>query len=233
MGFFDFEFKMDDIKKHQPPLQKLNNVIDCEIFRPMLESALLNKNKAKSGRPLSFMDFLNLELSDKIPDAKTIWFFKDQLCKKGLTEKLFDLFTETLNSKGIIAKEGSMVDASFVDVPKQRNNREDSAIIKKGAVPISLAKNKNKLAQKDTDARWTTKNNEKHFGYKNHINADKKTKLINNYSVSIASTHDSVELENLVNETDNIRYADIAYRSEHIETHLKEIRCTPEIHDKA
>jgi len=136
MGFFDFEFKMDDIKKHQPPLQKLNNVIDCEIFRPMLESALLNKNKAKSGRPLSFMDFLNLELSDKIPDAKTIWFFKDQLCKKGLTEKLFDLFTETLNSKGIIAKEGSMVDASFVDVPKQRNNREDNAIIKEGSVPI-------------------------------------------------------------------------------------------------
>ena len=61
------------------------------------------------------MDFLNLELSDKIPDAKTIWFFKDQLCKKGLTEKLFDLFTETLNSKGIIAKEGSMVDALLLE----------------------------------------------------------------------------------------------------------------------
>ncbi len=158
MGFFDFEFKMDDIKKHQPPLQKLNKVIDWEIFRPILESELLNKSKVKGGRPpfdkllmfkiiilqryfnisddqtefqikdrLSFMDFLNLELSDKIPDAKTIWFFKDQLCKKGLTEKLFDLFTVTLNSKGIIAKEGSMVDASFVDVPKQRTNREDKS----------------------------------------------------------------------------------------------------------
>ena len=203
IGLFNFEFKMDDIKKHQPPLQKLNKVIDWEIFRPILESELLNKSKVKGGRPpfdkllmfkiiilqryfnisddqtefqikdrLSFMDFLNLELSDKIPDAKTIWFFKDQLCKKGLTEKLFDLFTETLNSKGIIAKEGSMVDASFVDVPKQRNNREDNAIIKKGAVPISLAKNK--LAQKDTDARWITKYNERHFGYKNHINAEKK-----------------------------------------------------------
>ena len=113
---------------------------------------------------LSFMDFLNLELSDKIPDAKTIWLFKERLGKNGLTEKLFDLFTETLNAKGIIAKEGSMVDASFVDVPKQRNNREDNAIIKKGAVPISLAKNK--LAQKDTDARWITKYNERHFGYK-------------------------------------------------------------------
>ena len=211
---FDFEFKMDDIKKHQPPLQKLNKVIDWEIFRPILESELLNKSKVKGGRPpcdkllmfkiiilqryfnisddqtefqikdrLSFMDFLNLELSDKIPDAKTIWFFKDQLCKKGLTEKLFDLFTVTLNSKGIIAKEGSMVDASFVDVPKQRNNREDNTVIKKGAVPISLAKNKYKLAQKDTDARWITKYNERHFGYKNHINVDKKTKLINNMPI--------------------------------------------------
>ena len=47
MGFFDFEFKMDDIKKHQPPLQKLNKVIDWEIFRPMLESALLKKTKQK------------------------------------------------------------------------------------------------------------------------------------------------------------------------------------------
>ena len=49
------------------------------------------------------------------------------------------------------SQRGINVVASFVDVPKQRNNREDNAIIKKGAVPISLAKNKNKLAQKDTD----------------------------------------------------------------------------------
>ena len=130
-------------------------------------------------------------------------FLKINCVKRDSRRNSLDLFTETLNFKGIIAIEGSMVDASFVDVPKQRNNREDNAIIKKGAVHISLAKNKNKLAQKDTDARWTTKNNEKHFGYKNHINADKKTKLINNYSVTNASTHDSVELENLVNETDN------------------------------
>ena len=113
MGFFDFEFKMDDIKKHQPPLQKLNKVIDWEIFRPILESELLNKSKVKGGRPpfdklqmfkiiilqryfnisdeqtefqikdrLSFMDFLNLELSDKIPDAKTIWFFKENCVKR-------------------------------------------------------------------------------------------------------------------------------------------------------
>ena len=50
-GFFDSEFKMDDIKKHQPPLQKLNKVIDFEIFRPILELGLLNKSKVKGGCP--------------------------------------------------------------------------------------------------------------------------------------------------------------------------------------
>ena len=103
-----------------------------------------------------------------------------------------------------------MVDASFVDVRKQRNNREDNVIIKKGAVHISIAKNKNKLAQKDTDARWITKNNERHFGYKNHKNADKKTKLINNYSVTNASTHDSVETRKFSQRNNNILYVEIA-----------------------
>ena len=117
--------------------------------------------------------------------------------------------------------------------PNNETTEKTTQSSKKEQSPISLAKNKNKLAQKDTDARLITKNNERHFGYKNHINADKKTKLINNYSVTNASTHDSVELENLVNETDNILYADSAYRSEHIETHLKEIKCTSEIHEKA
>jgi len=36
LGFFDLEFKMDDINKHEPPLQKLDKVINWEIFRPIL-----------------------------------------------------------------------------------------------------------------------------------------------------------------------------------------------------
>ena len=51
MGFFDFGYKMDDIMKHQPPLQKFNKVMDWEIFHPILESELLNKSKVKGGRP--------------------------------------------------------------------------------------------------------------------------------------------------------------------------------------
>ena len=51
LGIFDLEFKLDDINKHEPPLQKLDKVINWEIFRPILESELLNKNKGKGGRP--------------------------------------------------------------------------------------------------------------------------------------------------------------------------------------
>ncbi|MBD3840314.1 MAG: transposase, partial [Campylobacterales bacterium] len=52
--------------------------------------------------------------------------------------------------------------------------------------------------EKNTDARWTTKNKEKYFGYKDHINADEKTKLITKYSVTSAAFHDSTEIENIV-----------------------------------
>ena len=185
----------------------------------------------------SFKQFLNLKLGDKIPDEKTIWHFKEQLANKNLSLKLFELFTKQLMDKGIVAKEGSMVDASFVDVPRQRNSKEDNADIKKGATPLSFAKkdkngNRSKLSQKDCDARWITKNSERHFGYKDHINADVKTKLITKYSVSSAAPHDSTQIKNIVDETDKTLYADSAYRSKKIEEFLKDKNCKSFICEK-
>ena len=75
-----------------------------------------------------------------------------------------------------------------MEVPKQRNTREENIEIKEGKVPSAWKKNK--LAQKDTDARWTKKNNISFYGYKNHIKADVKTKLIKDYAVTDASVHD-------------------------------------------
>jgi IS5 family transposase len=181
---------------------------------------------------LSFMQFLGLQIGDTVPDEKTIWHFKEQLKEKQLSEKLFDLFARQLIQHGIVAKEGSIVDASFVDVPKQRNSRQENADIKKDAVPLEFGKNRAKLSQKDTDARWMTKNNERHYGYKNHVNADAKTKIVTAYSVSSASPHDSTELENLVNENDTVLYADSAYRSEKIEKYLEDKKCKSHVHEK-
>jgi IS5 family transposase len=58
-------------------------------------------------------------------------------------------------------------------------------------VPQQWKENPHKLAQKDVDARWTKKNNNVFYGYKSHIKADTKTKLIEEYIVTDASMHDS------------------------------------------
>jgi IS5 family transposase len=163
---------------------------------------------------LSFMRFLELELSDKVPDSKTIWLFKETIAKSGKTEELFNTFEELLKSKGYIGKEGKIVDASFVEVPRQRNSREENKQIKEGKVPEEWQENPHKLSQKDTDARWTKKNNETFYGYKNHVKVDTKSKLINNYEVTPASVHDSQALDALLKETENEGqsfYADSAY----------------------
>jgi len=74
------------------------------------------------------------------------------------------------------------VDASFVDVPRQRNSRAENATIKAGGVPEAWAEQPPKQQQKDVDARWTKKNAEVHYGYKNHVKADAKSKLIERYA---------------------------------------------------
>jgi len=171
---------------------------------------------------LSFLDFLGLQIGDDVPDEKTIWLFKEQLKEKDLSKKLFELFTSKLIENGIVAKEGTIVDASFVTVPKQRNTREENKEIKKGKTPQSFEENPNKKAQKDCDARWTKKNGKKVYGYKDHISSDQKTKFITKYKVTPASTHDSQATKDLIDENDNVAYGDSAYKSEEIEEYLKE-----------
>ncbi|HCB95798.1 MAG TPA: hypothetical protein DEP65_09470 [Ruminococcus sp.] len=74
-------------------------------------------------------------------------------------EVLFCLFDKQLESEGLITHRGTIVDATFVDVPHQRNSREENKQIKNGEIPEEWGKaeNAHKLAQKDTDARWTKK----------------------------------------------------------------------------
>ena len=253
-GLFDYEFQLEKINKRQPPLQKLNKVIDWEMFRETIEEAFAKKDRKSntSRKPydkllmfkiliiqryynlsdeqtefqikdrLSFLDFLGLKIGDDVPDEKTIWLFKEQLKEKGLSKKLFELFTSKLISNGIVAKEGIIVDASFVNVPKQRNRRDENKQIKNGKTPKSFEDNPNKKAQKDCDARWTKKNGQREHGYKDHIASDQKTKIITKYEVTPASTHDSQVIKELIDEDDNTLYADSAYKSEVTEQYLKE-----------
>ena len=183
---------------------------------------------------LSFQRFLGLALCDTVPDAKTIWNFREVLLEEKILDTVFSRFVEQMESKGIISRSGSIVDATFVDVPRQRNTKKENEEIKEGKIPKEweTEENRHKKAQKDTDARWAVKNKECHYGYKNHIKIDKKSKIITAYEVSSAEVHDSQELKNLI-EADKDRriYADSAYTGEEVQ------QCIPEdvknrIHEK-
>jgi len=162
---------------------------------------------------MSFMRFLDLTLADDIPDSRTIWVFNERLTDLGLVKELFDLFEASLETLNLIAHEGKLVDASFVEVPRQRNSREENAEVKAGEIPAKWKETPTKLAQKDVDARWTKKNNVSYYGYKNHAKVDGKSKFITNYKVTDASVHDSQVLDDLLEEQDKSAplYADSAY----------------------
>lgn len=183
---------------------------------------------------LSFMRFLGLTLSDSVPDEKTIWLFRENLVERKLVDKLFDKFLSSLEKANLVGKEGRMVDASFVEVPRQRNSREENQNIKDGIVPEDWEENHNKLSQKDLDARWTKKNNQVFYGYKDHVKVDEKSKLIIGYEVTDASVHDSQPLEDLLNKKDKDQplYADSAYTGEEQEKVIRKAGMINQVHEK-
>jgi IS5 family transposase len=168
---------------------------------------------------------------EKSPDAKTLWLFKERMGIDGMRE-LFDIFNQKLHDLEIVKREGTLVDASFVNTPKQRNSREENKSIKEGNIPEhwlstegdnkeTKTKKTNILRQKDTDARWAKKGNETHYGYKDHAKVDNKTKIILDFTVTPASTHDVIEFEGLIDAKDNEAWLDSAYASKE---HIKRIK---------
>lgn len=263
-GLFDWQTRFEQLDNGGDPLVKLNQIVDWELFRKSLETIRqIEDRKSNAGRKpfdviimfkimilqslynlsddqlefqirdrLSFMRFLGLSLSDTVPDAKTIWLFREQLTDANLIKKLFDQFDDFLRKNGFSAQKGQIVDASIVAAPKQRNSREENKQIKEGQTPDDWSENKKR--QKDTDARWTKKGGQNHYGYKNHINIDVKHKLIRDYAVTPASVHDSNVLEQILDKNNSSKdvYADSAYGSEDKRNALKKARFRGHIQQK-
>ena len=264
-GFFDADMRLIEITKQGDPLEKLDQNIDWEIFRPVLKKAMQAsiKDISKGGRPpydyvmmfkililqhlydiadertefaikdrLSFMRFLGLSLKDRVPDEKTIWLFRETLTRRDAIRKLFKRFHRQLEQQGLVAHRGSIVDASFVEVPRQRNSRDENNEILKGKTPENWTDVKQR--QKDTDSRWVTKNGKRYFGYKNHVKVDRKSKLISAYASSDASTHDSKLLEELLDKDDRHHelYGDSAYRSKKTSKTLRRRKIRNRIHER-
>jgi transposase, IS5 family len=106
---------------------------------------------------LSFMRFLGLGLEDRVPDARTIWLFREKLTTAGAIKRLFEQFDAMLRQAGYIAMSGQIVDASLVAAPRQRNTDDEKRSIKEGRIPANWRAKPAKLRHKDRDARWTVK----------------------------------------------------------------------------
>lgn len=111
-----------------------------------------------------FRDFLGIVTVDDVPDARTIWKYREELTRSGAYDELFKRFYEHLQSLGLIVNEGKIIDASFVVSPRQRNTREENKAIKKGEGDSLWNDNPHKKYHKDIDARWTKKGRETFYG---------------------------------------------------------------------
>ena len=183
---------------------------------------------------ISFKKFLGIETSDKIPDEKTVWLFRENITNTGLVEDLFMEFKNHLASTGLIFNEGQLVDASFTIAPRQRNTREENEKIKNGQGDDLWNNHPHKKRHKDIDARWTKKNNETFYGYKNHAKVDTKSKFVNTYVVTDASVHDSQALEKLLDKKDEGQtlHADSAYTGEEQEKTIEKYMMKNKVHEK-
>jgi IS5 family transposase len=266
-SLFDLENRYASLSEAGDPLERLNAIIDWEIFRSILERIDDKERKSSAGRKptcrilmfkllilqrlhnlsderlqyqvtdrLSFMRFLGLDLAADVPDARTVWAFRESLKEHRLVEALFSRLNQALSELGIEMKSGQIIDATFVPIPIQRNGREDNALIKAGAIPVEWGASPAKLAHKDTDARWTKKGGQQHYGYKNHINIDRDTKLITAHICTDASVHDSQVFEDVLRAPDaggDEVWADSAYRSAEQEQKLGLTKHQSQIHERA
>jgi transposase len=187
-GLFDLDERYAALSRTGDPLERLAAVVDFEIFRADLDTALARSDGSKGGRPpmdavmmfkvlvlqalygladeqtefqirdrLSFMRFLGIDLHGRVPDARTIWLFRELLTRARAIDVLFTRFDVHLRNRGYLAMGGQMIDASIIAAPRQRNTDAEKAELRAGRIPEDWAANPAKLRQKDRDARWTLK----------------------------------------------------------------------------
>jgi len=255
-SIFDYQNRLELLAtRDKSALDRLNEIMEWTIFRADLKKPFEKEAKAPGGRPaydmllmfkilvlqrlfnlseeqtefqildrFSFQRFLGLTVADRVPDKNTIWLFKETLIQGDVFERLFARMWKYLETRGIRLGEGKIVDSSFIEVPRNRNSPDDNASLKQGEIPKDW--DEEKLSHKDVDARWTKKGDENHYGYKAHIKADAKTKLVEAVVVTPASTHDSQMVDDLIDQNDGIWYGDGAYHNQAIHEQLSEAGVT-------
>jgi IS5 family transposase len=281
-GFWSVEDRLRELSEQGDPLEKLLEIVDFELFRPVLDATIGPSDRAKGGRPpfdavlkfkmlslmaqhglsfeqtehlvrdrLSWMRFCSLSIADPVPDANTLWDFREALLRAGAFDELFERLDRAIKEAGYLPMSGQIVDASLVAAPRQRNTDEEKAAIRAGKTAAEIWPEKPaKAAQKDTDARWTLKTSKgkveadgtikrdlaiPEFGYKSHISIDQRHGFIRRQKVTDAAAHDGARLrEGLIDPSNTASdvWADTAYRSKANEEFLADRGRRSRIHQR-
>jgi len=150
---------------------------------PGLEEAICDR--------LSFQRFLGLSLTDPVPDETRICRFRNMLAQAKLGEPLFALLEEQLDTKGMIVRRGSLIDATLIKAqPRPPRRGEPSP---------------------DPEADWTRRGKDGHFGYKVHLSVDQGSGLLRRLALTAANVSESHLFEDMVVGDEAAVFADGAY----------------------
>ena len=166
---------------------------------------------------VSFRRFCGLGLMDEVPDHSTLWRFREALGKAGLERAVFAEIERQLERRGLMVKQGTLVDASLVAAqarpPRKLEASEPPAV--PGERPASLLRK----SEVDPDAGWTRRGRMRLFGYKAHVGVDEGSGLIRRQRLTGAEINDTVVADELIAGDEGAVYADKAY-----DTHARRAR---------
>jgi IS5 family transposase len=165
---------------------------------------------------LSFRRFVGVPLAESVPDHSSIWRFREQLAKRGLAERVLAEINRQLDTKGLILRQGTLIDASIIE-----------AAVKPPAGDAG------EVSPHDPDAGWTKKNGKSRFGYKAHVAVDQDSGIVRQAIMTPADVHDSVRADDLVQGDEEAVYADKAYDDAARRERLKARGIAPRIMHKA
>ena len=190
---------LEEIKRHYPkagngrqpmPIKRMLKIYFMQqwygLSDPAMEDALYDIE--------SLRRFAEIDLgTDAIPDETTILNFRHLLEKQDLTKKIFEKTKQYLSEKGLLLRQGTIVDATIISAPSSTKNQNQS---------------------RDKEMHSTKKGNQWYFGMKAHIGADTGKGLVHSIEVTDAAFHDSQVMDNLLHGEEQAVYGDRAYTSD-------------------
>ncbi|WP_137890330.1 IS5 family transposase [Ramlibacter sp. 2FC] len=139
----------------------------------------------------SMRQFVGIDLArEAVPDATTLLKFRRLLEEHGLTAKLFEGINAHLAERGLLLREGTMVDATIIAAPPSTKNKDKA---------------------RDPEMHQAKKGNEWHFGMKAHIGADADSGLVHSLHTTAANESDVAHTHEVLHGQESMAFVDAGY----------------------